>query len=300
MNANTGLSEELGHTPVLGSRRFKLWSEAVGAHFIIDVSEPPVFVPRSGSLPVLLVTDGNLCFPTAAQLSGALAMEPDGPPPMLVVGIGYEVSDNRRGAEHHVIRTRDLSPVEDKRFEAMMRKAPPPLTWRDDIQPGGAERFRRFILDELVPWLADRFDVDDKDLSLAGVSMGGLFVLDTLLSEPRAFKRHIAVSPSIWWADRYVLNRLIESPEVLNDIEGYLYMAVGEREEAQDPFARMVSNLRDFVDAFPGNPQTRLRLSYEILPGETHMSAFGPAFSRALRTVFASQSRNENWAQLED
>lgn len=292
--------EALGPTPILGSNRFKIWSDVVGAHFIVDVSEPPVFVPRTGPLPVLFVTDGNLCFPTAAQLSGALAMEPDGPPPMLVVGIGYEVSGGGKGAEHHVIRIRDLSPVEDKRFEAMMRKAPPPLTWRDDIRPGGAKDFRRFILDELVPWLAERFDIDDTDLSLTGVSLGGLFVLDTLLSEPRAFKRYVAVSPAIWWADRYILNRLVEHSEALNEVEGHLYMAVGELEEAQDPFARMVSNLKDFATAFPKSPGVRFRLSHEILPGETHMSAFGPSFSRAVRTVFTAQSRNEDWTLLEE
>ncbi len=300
MTARTLPVSELGPVQLIGSQRFKMWSEHVGANFIIDVSMPGPLSRSKGPAPVMFVTDGNLCFPAAASLSGSLAIEPDGPPPQCVVGIGYEVSGNGENAEHHRMRNRDLTPCEDQRFAAMMRHAPQPFTWRDDISPGGAGRFLSFISEELSPWLSNRFDTDLENSSICGISLGGLFVLHTLLTRPQAFRRYIAVSPAIWWADRLLLKIEENSKNLLCGLELDVFMAVGEREEAADPQAKMVSNVQALAQNLDHQNIDTLNLTHMVLAGETHMSVFSPALSRALRSVFPKQSRDEGWAKLEE
>ncbi len=289
---------DLGSTPILVSNRFKIWSEHVGAHFIIDVAMPSPMFLSIGSVPVMFVTDGNICFGAAASLSGAMAMEPDGPLPHCVVGIGYEISGNGEKAEHHVTRTRDLSPCKDERFEAMMRRAPAPFTWNDDIQAGGAVNFLAFILEELSPWLASRYDVNLMQTTLAGISMGGLFALHTAFTRPEAFQSYIAISPAIWWADRFLMTLEEQSGTQRQDVRMDLFLAVGELEETADTHAKMVTNLSALVDQIERRAIPGLRLFHEILRGETHMSVFSPALSRALRTLYSQQNRDESWANL--
>lgn len=290
--------EDLGAVPLLGTQRFKVWSEAVGAHFIIDVSEPLELMVQAGPAPVLFITDGNLCFPAASGMAGMLAMEPGGPPPQVVVGIGYEVSGSGERAEHHKLRARDLTPCGDDRLEAMMRQAPPPFTWRDDVELGGADRFLAFLLEELCPWLAGRFDVDIEQRTLAGVSMGGLFALYTLFSRPDAFLNYIASSPSVWWSDRLLIRMEEAYAQTHEDLAANVYMAVGAREEEQDPSAKMVTNFNELVRNLGSRSYPTLSLSHDVLADETHMSAFEPAFTRGLRAVLKPQARDESWAQL--
>jgi hypothetical protein len=68
---------------------FQLRSRKASATFVIDIALPPPYVSVSGPWPVLLITDGNLAFPTAASTAGILPIEPGGPLPVCVVGIGY-------------------------------------------------------------------------------------------------------------------------------------------------------------------------------------------------------------------
>ncbi|KZK84029.1 Ferri-bacillibactin esterase BesA [Pseudovibrio sp. Ad13] len=298
MSSCTNNFTDLGPTPILGSNRFRIWSENVSAYFIIDVAMPNPMFFNNGPVPVMFVTDGNICFGAASTLLNSLAMEPDGPPPHCIVGIGYDVSGRGEKAEHLAIRTRDLSPCEDKRFEAMMRRAPAPFTWQDEIQAGGATSFLAFVLEELSPWLASRYDLDLTQTTLTGISMGGLFVLNTAFTQPEAFQRYMAISPAIWWADCFLIALEEQTSTKRQNVKMDIFMAVGELEEAADAHAKMVSNLVKLVDQMDSRSISGLRLNHKILKGESHMSVFSPAFSRACRALFACQNRNESWANL--
>lgn len=63
---------------------------------------------------------------------------------------------------------------------------------------GGAGDFRRFIEDEVKPFIEAHYRTGRRDV-LIGESLAGLFVVDTLLETPDAFDDYIAISPSLWW-----------------------------------------------------------------------------------------------------
>lgn len=74
---------------------------------------------------------------------------------------------------------------------------------------GGAAEFRQFLRNEVIPFVqAKGFD---GRAALMGESLAGLFVIDTLASEPDLFDDYVAISPSSWWDDRALANRAVEA-----------------------------------------------------------------------------------------
>jgi predicted alpha/beta superfamily hydrolase len=245
-------------------------------------------LPGAEPWPILFVTDGNMAFPTAAATAGILPVEPGGPRPICVVGIGYELAGQGEAGEHLALRNRDLTPVRDEDWEMRMRAAPPPFRFGDELQTGGGDRFLDFIVEELTPWLAARFPVDADDRALAGSSFGATLALHALLTRPRAFARYLTISPSLWWAKRHLVEQEERHAATHADLDAQLYLCVGEAEEAQAPDAAMVSAFRDFAQRLDGRAYPSLRLRHEVLPGETHVSVFNAGISNGIRHLFGA------------
>ncbi|SFD24047.1 Predicted hydrolase of the alpha/beta superfamily [Chitinophaga sp. CF118] len=68
---------------------------------------------------------------------------------------------------------------------------------------GGAGNFLGFIKNELIPYINEKYP-SNGDNTLWGHSLGGLFVINALLNEPKTFKSYIAVDPSLWWDNCYI------------------------------------------------------------------------------------------------
>jgi predicted alpha/beta superfamily hydrolase len=68
------------------------------------------------------------------------------------------------------------------------------------VAPGGSARFRRFIAEEVKPWVEARYRTNGQD-AVIGESLAGLFVVETLFEAPGLFDDYVAVSPSLWWDD---------------------------------------------------------------------------------------------------
>jgi len=81
------------------------------------------------------------------------------------------------------------APPADPRYRAAFPKA------------GRAETFRRFLEQEVIPFVEQRYRTGPRR-ALMGESLAGLFVVDTLLSRPALFHDYVAISPSLWWDDR--------------------------------------------------------------------------------------------------
>lgn len=275
-----------GKTTILGTERYNLESAIVEQNYTIDIARPPFPISEGSKLPVIVVLDGDMSFPGVAQTAKALQIEPDGLPPVLVVGIGYEAAGESAVARHMEYRIRDYTPSVDEHFMKRMQSAPPPLGIGPDIEAGGAGLFSSFLMKELFPYLETNFHADATDRTLIGVSLGGLFALHTLLSSPRSFQRYVAVSPSLWW-DNVVLDRYEKRFIGVNSkVDVNVFLSVGALEEKQDPDAKMVSNLHKFASQLGLNADSGLKIDHMVFPDETHMSCVPGAISRGLRSVF--------------
>ena len=103
----------------------------------------------------------------------------------------------------------------------------------DGKEEGGAEEHLRFILEEVDPFIRQKYRVVDGAASLVGSSLGGLFALWAAIAHPEAFHSLAAVSPSIWWAKGKVLQLPLQEgtrPHV------WLCMGSNEGQGAEEAF----------------------------------------------------------------
>ena len=76
------------------------------------------------------------------------------------------------------------------------------MTSAPDYQGRGAKAglYERFILEELLPYVYNKFDTKGfKAYCFAGFSLGGLNAVDTAWNHPEIFSRAAAFSGSFWW-----------------------------------------------------------------------------------------------------
>lgn len=71
---------------------------------------------------------------------------------------------------------------------------------------GGADNFRRFLADELIPWVDQKYRTHPYKV-LSGHSLGGLFAVHTLATQPDLFNAYIAISPSMQWNAQHLVKQ---------------------------------------------------------------------------------------------
>ncbi len=257
-------------------------SRHTGRTYRVFVSAPSAPPPAEG-YPVIYVLDGNAQFPLLALQARAQEKRAaaTGLTPSLVVGIGYPVDglyDEQARAEDYTPPADDLSDTGDERAR----------------RQGGADRFLAFVEEELKPAIERRYRVDRRRQTLFGHSYGGLLTLHALFTRPEAFQSYIAVSPSIWWNHRQILDeqrdfarRLAAHPRPLR-----LLLGVGALEQPS-PLAgdarqrlkqdrRMVDNARELAAALASLEASGLHSQLRIFPDENHGTTALVASGRAL------------------
>lgn len=83
---------------------------------------------------------------------------------------------------------------------------------------GGADKFLSFLKTELLPYISSKYKAENSGHVLYGGSLGGLFVMYTLLNDPTLFTSYIAIDPSLWW-DNFLLNRVAATQLDKNKIQ---------------------------------------------------------------------------------
>lgn len=223
---------------------------AGGLEYRIMISLPEGDVPYSGGYPVIYLLDGNAYFPAfhaakraQPRLRGSI-----------LVAIGYPSTTPL----DFVRRAFDLSPPAPKE-----RNTPP---------QGGQDLFLDFIETRLMPKVSQQFKVDQDQRSLVGHSFGGMLGVYALFTRPSLFQHVVAISPSLWWRDQYLLE-----PE-----RAFTKRALaGQLDLTQNSLTLLMAE-RDLVQAIQdasalylrlqGLSQFGLRSGFSIEPGEDHAS----------------------------
>jgi predicted alpha/beta superfamily hydrolase len=94
---------------------------------------------------------------------------------------------------------------------------------------GHSAQFRKFIRDEVKPFVASHFRTSGTD-AVIGESLAGLFIVETFLIEPSLFRAYGAVSPSTWW-DKEALSLTADARIGKAQAAHPFYLAVGNEGE---------------------------------------------------------------------
>jgi predicted alpha/beta superfamily hydrolase len=232
-------------------------SKILGGERRLNIALPPGYATSKARYPVLYLLDGGAAedFPkitaivAEAVAAGRLA-------PMIVVGI--EGVDRKHDLTH-------------------------PATFADDLKllptSGGSAAYRRFLVDELRPWVKARYRTNGQS-GLIGESLAGLFVVETFLREPRAFDAYLAASPSLWWDDQ----SLARQAGALLGAGGFggrrLYLSIG------DEGTTMQAGVDKVVAALKAAPPKGLVWRYDPQPDAHHSTIYDPSAKAGLPWLF--------------
>ncbi|MFC5345967.1 alpha/beta hydrolase [Brevundimonas staleyi] len=253
--------EPVAATPIVIGQSYALPSSVMGGTREINVWLPPGYAEGTATYPVLYVLDGGQAqdfhhISGLAQLGTIVGTTRD----VIVVGVASV----------------------DRRNELALPTEDPELIARYPTQ-GQSERFRRFLLEEVQPFVEGRFRTSGETV-LMGESLAGLFVVETFLKEPQMFDAYVAVSPSLWWdGGRLARQAGAHLRDHSNDPRRLILTLGDEGPEMQAPMDVLTQNLRDF--AMPG-----VTWDFTPRPAESHATIYHGAALDAFRSLYALPS----------
>lgn len=181
-------------------------------------------------------------------------------PPMIVVGIV------------NMDRVKDLTPINSViNFDGKVNS-----NYRTS---GGNEQFFNFIQQELMPYIETNYRTSRFKI-FAGHSFGGLTAINCMLTRPDMFDAYIALSPSLWFGNKYVL-RLAE--QKLSDLSmrgKKIFYSVGNEDGS------FRDDVVKFDNLFKQDSLKTCEHVYKYYPAEDHMTEPIPAYYDALRFVY--------------
>lgn len=235
-----------------------------------------VHLPNGGNLqeghryPVIYLLDGGV------HLGGLAAIQEYYTffrlPEMIVVGISNRTH-----------RTRDLTPSSVDSRRGILVDA-----------SGGADRFTRFLADELMPAI-DQMYPTSSHRTLIGHSYAGLFAIHTLVHHRDLFRNYIAIDPSLDWDHQALLR---EATDALgeSDFSGKgLYVSLANQilrfsdtltvdEVMQDTteFSLGIRSILEFTQAAEAHPENGLKFSWGYYEQDLHGSVPLPSMRDGL------------------
>ena len=231
----------------------------------LTIFVPDEAAPKEG-FPVTIVLDGTRY---ARMLQDTLNNQlrnraKTGVEAAIIVGIGHAEQDipNQRFYDF-------TAPAESYSFPMRRGKEMQPLP------AGGADKLMRYITDQVLPHVAENFDVNPENVAIYGHSLGGLFVLWSYLQHPNVFTKYVALSPSIWWNNHELLDTL-QTADVTNPVP--LYITVGGEE------GDMVEDALKFHEVARNKG---IESEFYIAQHENHASIIPTTMSRVLRFLKA-------------
>lgn len=196
----------------------------------------------------------------------------------ILVGIGYDDNDihqeyvgydSKKFSTYKLNRVRDYTPIKKSQDSKS-------YSHEYDQYSGNAEKFKQVIVNEILPDIGKMYRVNGNN-TILGHSYGGLFVIWLYLNDNQIFNSYIAISPSLWYENNWILSSLKDRKI---DHLKKLYISVGAKESE-----RMLKGFR-LIKHELKNPN----LKSEILKNEGHTETVPISIVHGLKFVLGEQS----------
>ncbi len=236
---------------------------AAGRQYQLNIGLPESYGKDAARrYPVVYVTDGYWDFQKMTEVQGCLAYDKYAPE-FITVAIAY-AGDN---LDYGNLRRWELSPV--------------PFLDKGEAS-GHAADFLRTIRTEIIPLVEREYRADPAQRVLAGASLGGLFTLYAMFTEPDLFQGYVAATPAVGLANDWLIHYGEKFAASGRPIRARLFFAVGGNESP----AHYASILR-FNRSLTAHKVEGLTHEFRVIEGERHAGMQNDAYTRGLAFVFA-------------
>jgi predicted alpha/beta superfamily hydrolase len=251
----------------------ELSSQIFGNTRLVRVWLPPEYDGWGATrYPVLYLNDGQNLFDPLTAFAGvdwrvgeaaARLIADHTIPPLIIVGI-----DNTKN------RANEFIPYKSKDPRVLDAKG---------------KCYPEFLQHEVMPLIEERYSVlkGPENTGLGGSSLGGLITLYTQLAAPGVFGRLLIESPSLFVANRKILEESRRSQFQLWPAR--MYLGIGTRETGNaEKDAKIVDDVRELEAILRAAGLDEQRLRVRIEEGATHNeSAWAARFPEALEFLYS-------------
>ena len=222
---------------------------------------PRTYYESNARFPVLYLTDADDFTMMTAEISRLMSVNNE-IPEMIVVGLAYGAHITKQG--NH--RNRDYAPIPDSHFP----------------ESGSASIFVSCIEEEVFLEIDSKYRTNPSEKVFYGSSLGALFGTYVLFTRPEMFKRYILASPSLWWAEKEIFKDEEKYCRKSKSLPKYLYFSMGSEEDKN----LMINPFLDLKAIIDERKYEGLHYKFQILEGETHLSAGPSGLIKGLREVY--------------
>jgi predicted alpha/beta superfamily hydrolase len=243
--------------PVPNTELRSLHSKVTGRDYDLYIYPPTKSSPGQKH-PVLYLLDGQWDFKLLTSIQGGLLYDKY-VPDVIIVGITYSGAH----ANYDSLRAVDYTP----------------LAGPSNPGSGQGAKFLSFLKTELLPWVESNYPADPHRRALMGASLGGLFTLYAMFTDPTLFSAYAAGSPAVTYASRGSFADEAAYAKGHSDLPAKLYIAVGDQEPLAAPVREMIATIRS-------RNYRGLTFESRVIEGERHSGNKPEAFNRGLRFLF--------------
>lgn len=275
------------------SEVIRVSSRLVGDEFDIYIAHPKWIGPVDMRAPrpprILYALDPYWFYGTFVETSRIMQTDTDlNLEPLLVVSIGYPRSDA----------------IERQPISLRMRDLLPPGTsvphWIDPylgvaVPEAGADKFLRFIEEELDPEIRSRYAVSPSPAMLAGHSYAGLFASYALLKQSPAFSHYLIMSPGFFDLSDPTMAGFRGAKAAGVPLKGKVYLVRGEHEgrDSGTHHSNIGLQMDELEQLFMDWDCPDLELKIVVAPDETHNTIPGAAFSKGYKWLLSGAKLGE-------
>lgn len=240
--------------PFVIGEQVKIHSSVLGEDREISIYLPQDYSRSEERFPVLYLLDGEWHFIHTSGIVQFLARPRVGKTPEMMV---VAIVNTSRG--------RDFSPS----------------TWPGfRTYTGGAKNFIRCLVEDIIPFIEKNYRASSTKI-LAGHSLAGTFTLFTFLTRPEVFDAYMALSPCLFWHNRFMMQKSEAFVEKHGDLEKILFIAheyTGGEEAA---------TMDEFENLFNKKAPRKLRWTSVLMDKDTHFTYVHKAIYEGLEFIFS-------------
>jgi predicted alpha/beta superfamily hydrolase len=236
-------------------------SQIIDDDFYLYISFPDEYDKSDKKYPVLYLLDGDVTFGMAASIARYLQFG-NTIPELMIVGIGYGTLKKSEGN----MKSRDYT-ISPKKGRS---------------GTGGAPKFREFLKEELIPYMESTYRSNPDERTISGYSLGSLFALYTLFTEPDLFNNYIIGSPHLSWDEYRIFTVQEEAFETMDDIEAKVFISVGSEEDEEKYF----NPIDEMVTLIDEKGYESLKMETKVFDGGTHLICPPESIAYGLVSVF--------------
>lgn len=237
-------------------------SQIIDDDFYLYISLPDDYDQSDKKYPVLYLLDGDVTFGMATSIARYLQFG-NKIPELIIVGIGYGTLKKSEGN----MKSRDYT-ISPKRGRS---------------GTGGAPKFRDFLKEELIPYIEDTYRAIPDERTISGYSLGSLFAIYTLFTEPDLFNNYIIGSPHLSWDEYRIFTVQEEAFEKMDDIDAKIFISVGSEEDEEKYF----NPIDEMVTLIDEKGYESLKMETKVFDGGTHLICPPEAIAYGLVSVFS-------------